>query len=103
MAGYSHCRHDQYLGSSTGRFVQPLAWPFCDVGRLELHASHQWLRGAAAGHHVGMNILLATGFWFWGPWDLGAMDLPLLISFAALAIISFAVAFYSARSVKAQR
>ena len=53
--------------------------------------------------HVGMNILLATGFWFWGPWDLGAMDLPLLISFAALAIISFAVAFYSARSVKAQR
>ena len=53
--------------------------------------------------HVGMNILLSTGFWFWGPWDLGAMDLPSLVSFAALALISFAVAFYSARSVAAQQ
>ena len=53
--------------------------------------------------HVSMNILLATGFWFWGPWDLGAMSVPWLVSFAALALISFAVAFYSARSVAAQQ
>ena len=53
--------------------------------------------------HVTMNFLLATGFWFWGPWDLGAMGVPSLASLAVLALVSFAAAIYFARSVEAQR
>ncbi len=53
--------------------------------------------------HVTMNFLLATGFWFWGPWDLGAMGVPSLASLAVLALISFAAAIYFARSAQARR
>ena len=53
--------------------------------------------------HVTMNFLLAIGFWFWGPWDLGAMTMSELVSFAALALLSFVAAIYFARSVQAER
>ncbi len=50
--------------------------------------------------HMASNFLLATGLWLWGPWDLGAMGVPSLVSFAVLGLIAFAVAIYFARSVQ---
>ena len=46
-----------------------------------------------------MNIVVAIGFWFWGPWDQGAMSGTTLAGFAALAIVSLGAAVYLARSV----
>jgi membrane protease YdiL (CAAX protease family) len=52
--------------------------------------------------HVVMNIVVAIGFWFWGPWDQGAMSTSWLAAFAVLALISLAVAIYLARSDRRQ-
>ena len=53
--------------------------------------------------HLVSNILLATGLWLWGPWDLGAMGVPALASFAAAALVALGLAVYLARSIKVER
>ena len=50
--------------------------------------------------HVSMNIVVAIGFWFWGPWDQGAMGVPSLVSFAVLGVVAFGSAIYFARGVQ---
>ena len=50
--------------------------------------------------HVSMNIVVAIGFWFWGPWDQGAMGVPSLVSFAILGVVAFGAAIYFARGVQ---
>ncbi len=49
--------------------------------------------------HVVMNFVIAIGFWFWGPWDQGAMSASWLTVFAVLAVASLGASVYLARSV----